>query len=149
MNHEVIDMSKKNVLFVCEMNTCRSQMAAGWTRHFHQETINAFSAGIKKGSIDPLAIKVMQEAGVDISAEETHEVKEFLLKDLDMVVTVCSTAAQQCPAFPPEVNVLCHSFDDPPALVSEVGSEEEKLTVYRRVRDEIKVFVQDLPEKMV
>jgi len=142
-------MSKKNVLFVCEMNTCRSQMAAGWTRHFHQETINAFSAGIKKGSIDPLAIKVMQEAGVDISAEETHEVKEFLLKDLDMVVTVCNTAAQQCPAFPPEVNVLCQSFDDPPALVREIESEEEKLTVYRRVRDEIKVFVQDFPGKMV
>lgn len=90
-------MSKTNVLFVCEKNTCRSQMAEGFAKTFHPETINAFSAGISHGSIDPLAIKVMKEVGIDISGQETHAVSDFLERDINTVVTVCSTAAERCP----------------------------------------------------
>ena len=141
-------MAKNNVLFVCEMNTCRSQMAEGWTRYLYPDTINAFSAGISTGKLDPLAIQVMKEVGIDISGQETHLVKDFLQDDLDLVVTVCSTAAKKCPAFPPEVNVLCQTYDDPPSLTRDVEDEEKKLNVYRRVRDEIRHLVQSLPEKL-
>jgi arsenate reductase (thioredoxin) len=139
-------MPKMNVLFVCEMNTCRSQMAEGWARFLHPDKINAFSAGINAGRLDPKAVKVMQEAGIDISGQETHAVKDFLLKDLDCVVTVCSVAAQKCPSFQPEVNVICKAFDDPPKLANGMSAEEDKLSVYRRVRDEIKIFVESLPD---
>lgn len=142
-------MSKTNVLFVCEMNTCRSQMAEGWARHLHPDKIYAFSAGINKGLLDPVAVRVMKEAGVDISGQEVHAVKDFLTKDIDCVVTVCSVAAEKCPSFPPEINVICQTFDDPPALARHVDTEEGKLAVYRRVRDEIKMFVEGLPEKLL
>jgi arsenate reductase len=142
-------MVKKNVLFVCEMNTCRSQMAEGWSRFLHPDKINAFSAGIGTGPLDPLAVKVMEEAGVDISGQETHAVKEFWQKDIDWVITVCDTAARQCPSFLPEVNVICQSFDNPPGLASNLDDEEDKLSIYRRVRDEIKKFIEGLPEKLM
>jgi len=124
-------MSKMNVLFVCEMNTCRSQMAEGWARYFHPDTINAFSAGIGTGPLDPLAVKVMKEAGVDISGQETHAVKEFLMRDIDCVITVCSVAEQKCPNFLPKVNIICQSFDDPPKLAHNMIDENDKLVVYR------------------
>lgn len=139
-------MPKKNVLFVCEMNTCRSQMAEGWARHLHPHAINAFSAGISTGPLDPLAIKVMKEVGIDISGQETHAVKDFIEEKIDLVITVCDTAAKQCPRFAPEVHVLCQTFDNPPELARNMADEEDKLSVYRRVRDEIKEFVERLPE---
>lgn len=141
-------MSKKNVLFVCEMNTCRSQIAEGWTRHLHSDQINAFSAGISTGPLDPFAINVMEEVGIDISGQETHLVSEFLQEDLDLVVTVCSSAAEKCPTFPPEVNVVCKAFDDPPVLIHGIEDEGEKLDIYRRVRDEIKQLVEGLPGQL-
>ena len=142
-------MSKKNVLYVCEMNTCRSQMAEGWSHYLHPDKINAFSAGISTGPLDPFAVKVMKEVGIDISGHETHAVKDFLKDDIDWVITVCSSAAQKCPSFPPEVNVICQSFDNPPELVRYMDDEDDKLTVYRRVRDEIKIFVEGLPERIM
>jgi len=141
-------MSKKTILFVCEMNTCRSQMAEGWAHYLYPDKINAFSAGIRTGKLDPLAVKVMKEAGVDISGHETHEVKDFMKKDIDCVITVCNTAAQKCPSFAAEVNVICQSFDNPPELTKNLNNEDEKLAVYRRVRDEIRLFVEGLPEKI-
>nr|WP_319490684.1 arsenate reductase ArsC [uncultured Desulfobacter sp.] len=141
-------MQKKNVLFVCEMNTCRSQMAEGWAYTLHFDKINAFSAGISTGPLDPLAVKIMEEEGIDISGHETHAVKDFLQKDIDWVITVCDTAARKCPNFPPEVNVICQSFDNPPELARNLKNEADKLAVYRRVRDEIKTFVEGLPEKI-
>lgn len=141
-------MPKKNILFVCEMNTCRSQMAEGWAHNLHCDKINAFSAGISTGRLDPLAVKVMKEENIDISGHETHAVKEFLQEDIDWVITVCDTAAQQCPNFPPEVNVICQSFDNPPELARDLDDEEEKLAVYRRVRDEIRTFIEVLPETL-
>jgi arsenate reductase len=119
-------------------------MAEGFATAIHPELINAFSAGIAPGPIDPLAIKVMKEVGIDISGQETHAVTDFLQQDIGEVVTVCSTAAEKCPSFPPEVSVVCHAFDDPPALTKHLDDEEEKLVVYRRVRDEIRQFVETL-----
>ena len=139
---------KKNVVFVCESNTCRSQMAEGWAHHFHADRISAFSAGISPSPLDPLAVKVMREEGVDISKQESHSVQEFLKDHIDYVVTVCSEAARNCPTFPPEVNIINQPFDNPPELVRDATSEEAKLAVYRRVRDEIRQFVQDLPQKL-
>ncbi|NWH04870.1 arsenate reductase ArsC [Desulfobacter latus] len=141
-------MSKKTVLFVCEMNTCRSQMAEGWAHYLYPDKINAFSAGISTGPLDPLAVKVMKEAGVDISGHETHAVKDFMEKDIDCVITVCDTAAQKCPSFAADVNVICQSFDNPPELTKNLTNEDERLAVYRRVRDEIRLFVEGLPEKL-
>ena len=141
-------MSKKTILFVCEMNTCRSQMAEGWAHYLYPDKINAFSAGISTGPLDPLAVKVMKEAGVDISGHEVHAVKDFMEKDIDCVITVCDTAAQKCPNFADKVNVICQSFDNPPELTKNLNNEDEKLAVYRRVRDEIRLFVEGLPEKI-
>ena len=137
---------KLNVLFVCTGNSCRSQMAEGWARRLRGESINPFSAGIEPRRIDPLAVKVMKEAGVDISRQETNAVHDFLTEDIDFVVTVCSGAAETCPAFPGKVKVLHQPFDDPPWLTRAAQREEEKLAVYRRVRDEIRDYVDKLPE---
>ena len=123
-------------------------MAEGWAHYLYPDKINAFSAGISTGPLDPLAVKVMKEAGVDISGHETQEVKDFMKKDIDCVITVCNTAAQKCPSFAAEVNVICQSFDNPPELTKNLNNEDEKLAVYRRVRDEIRLFVEGLPEKI-
>lgn len=108
-------MAKLKILFVCEMNTCRSQMAEGWSHYLHSDKIQAFSAGITIGQLDPLAVKFMQEVGVDIAGQEVHAVKDFLSEELDCVITVCDVATQKCPSFSADVNVICHSFDDPPS----------------------------------
>ena len=136
---------KLNVLFVCTGNSCRSQMAEGWARHLRGDVINPFSAGIEPRRLDPLAVKVMKEAGVDISNQETHAVHDFLTEDIDFVVTLCRGAATTCPGFPEKVKVLHQPFDDPPSLTSTTQPEEEKLAVYRRVRDEIRDYVDKLP----
>ncbi len=137
---------KLNVLFVCTGNSCRSQMAEGWARHLHSDQLNPFSAGTEPRRVDPLAVKVMKEAGVDISAQETHHVRAFLAEDLDVVITVCSEATKVCPAFPGKVRMVYKPFDDPPGLTRATDREEEKLAVYRRVRDEIRDYVEKLPE---
>lgn len=136
---------KLNVLFVCTGNSCRSQIAEGWARHLRGDVINPFSAGIEPKRIDPLAVKVMKEAGVDISNQETHSVHHFLTEDIDFVVTLCSGAAATCPGFPEKVKLLHQPFDDPPWLTRAIPSEEGKLAVYRRVRDEIRDYVEKLP----
>lgn len=123
-------------------------MAEGFANFLHPEAISAYSAGISTGPIDPLAIKVMNEIGIDISSQETHFVTEFFEKDIDCIVTVCDTAAEKCPDFPKKVSVICNTFDDPPKLTNALSEEGEKLDVYRRVRDEIMQFVKDLPEKL-
>ncbi len=139
-------MSEKlNVIFVCSGNSCRSQMAEGWVRHLHAEKLRPFSAGIKpRPRVDPLAIAVMKEAGVDIAGQETHAVEEFLLQNIDFAITVCDDAAESCPTFPAGVRMIHHPFDDPPRL-AEGKSEPEGLAIYRRVRDEIRSYIVALP----
>ena len=134
-----------SVLFLCTGNSCRSQMAEGWTRHIHGDAIDAYSAGIDSLGVNPYAIKVMEEAGVDISKQRSELVDDYLEWEFDLVVTVCSSANENCPVFPGDTRVEHVPFDDPPLLAEALTEEEDKLNCYRRVRDEIRAFVEKLP----
>ncbi|MEA3284401.1 MAG: arsenate reductase ArsC [Synergistota bacterium] len=134
------------ILFLCTGNSCRSQMAEGWTRYTWGDRYTAFSAGSAPHGLDPLAVKVMAEAGVDISGHRSKSVTEFFDSSMDLVITVCDKARGTCPVFPGDAETIHAGFEDPPALAREAQSEEEALGFYRRVRDEIKAFVEGLPE---
>ena len=137
---------KLKVLFLCTGNSCRSQMAEGWTRHLKSQEIEAWSAGVEVHGLNPLAVQVMAEAGVDISGQVSTNVRDLLDIPFDLVVTVCDNARESCPVFPRTVRQVHVGFDDPPALARSVSTEEEALDIYRRVRDEIKAFVETLPQ---
>lgn len=143
---EFRDMSNKvKVLFLCTGNSCRSQMAEGWARHFRGDAIEAWSAGIEKHGLNPNAVKVMAEAGVDISGQTSKTVAELPTREFDYVVTLCGHASENCPIFPGKAKVVHVGFDDPPKLAARLEDEEEKLNCYRRVRDEIKNFIAGFP----
>lgn len=140
-------MSEKlKVLFLCTGNSCRSQMAEGWARHLKRVEFDAWSAGIEKHGLNPNAVKVMAEVGVDIAHHESNTVDELPVQDFDYVVTVCGHANENCPIFAGMAKVVHVGFDDPPKLAAGAKSEEEALGHYRRVRDEIRAFVETLPE---
>lgn len=136
------------VLFLCTGNSCRSQMAEGWARHLKPETIEPYSAGIETHGLNPSAVQVMEEAGVDISRHHSKHVGEFEGIEFDYVITVCGHANENCPVFPGKAKIIHVGFDDPPKLAAEAETEEQVLNHYRRVRDEIKAFVQSLPEAL-
>jgi len=140
--------ARTKILFLCTGNSCRSQMAEGWTRHLKTQVIEAYSAGIDPHGLDPLAVSVMEEAGVDISSHRSKHLDELVDSDFDYLVTVCDHAHKHCPVFPGGTKVVHVGFDDPPKLAGSAGTEQEKLDCYRRVRDEIRVFVQGLPEAL-
>ncbi len=137
---------KLKILFLCTGNSCRSQMAEGWARRLKGDVVEPYSAGIETHGLNPNAVKVMAEAGVDISGHRSKHVDE--LKDIafDYVVTVCDHAHESCPLFPGKTKVVHVGFDDPPRLAKDAKTEEEALHCYRRVRDEIRVFVETLPD---
>jgi len=140
---------KLKILFLCTGNSCRSQMAEGWARHLRADAIEAYSAGIAPAGLNPLAVKVMAEAGVDISAQRSKHVDELRDVPFDYVITVCGHADENCPAWLGRgARVIHRGFDDPPALARSARSEEEALAHYRRVRDEIADFVRSLPEAL-
>ena len=126
---------KKRVLILCTGNSCRSQMAEGWVRHDLGSEVEAFSAGTRPSLVHPLAIRVMAEAGVDISSQRSKSLSEFWGQPFDLVVTVCDSAKEACPAFPGAADQIHESFPDPAGLG---GSEEEVLEGFRRVRDMIR-----------
>jgi arsenate reductase (thioredoxin) len=132
----------KNILFLCTGNSCRSQMAEGWARALKGDVLEAYSAGIETHGLNPNAVKVMAEAGVDISGHRSKHVDELKDVPFDLVVTVCGHANENCPYFPGQV--IHAGFDDPPKLAREAKTEEEGLDHYRRVRDEIRKFVETL-----
>jgi arsenate reductase len=140
---------KLKVLFLCTGNSCRSQMAEGWTRHLKGHRIEPYSAGIETHGLNPRAVRVMAEAGVDISGHRSKHVAELSHVRFDYVVTVCDHAHESCPLFPGKAKIVHRSFDDPPRLACDAASEEEALAHYRRVRDEIRAFVQQLPEALL
>jgi arsenate reductase len=140
---------KISVLFLCTGNSCRSQMAEGWTRAIHGDTIEAHSAGVETHGLNPSAVKVMAEAGVDISGHTSQHIDEFKDIDLDVVVTVCGHAHENCPVFPGKTRVVHVGFDDPPKMAAEVETEEEKLECYRNVRDDIRSYVLNLLDGLV
>ena len=133
------------ILFLCTGNSCRSQMAEGWARHLKSDVIEPYSAGIETHGLNPVAVQVMAEAGVDISAQRSKHVDELKHIAFDYVVTVCGHANEHCPMFPGKTKVIHVGFDDPPALAGRSRSPEEALGHYRRVRDEIRAFVLKLP----
>lgn len=134
------------VLFLCTGNSCRSQMAEGWARHLRADVIEAYSAGIEKHGMNPYAVQAMAEAGVDISKQHSKTLAELTGQEFDFVVTVCGHADEHCPMFPGKTKIVHVGFEDPPKLTKHLPDGEEKLTVYRRVRDEIRRFVETLPE---
>jgi arsenate reductase (thioredoxin) len=145
-------MKKLKILFLCTGNSCRSQMAEGWTHALKSDVIEAYSAGIETHGLNPNAIKVMAEAGVDITGQKSENINDLLDIPLDIVVTVCGHAHETCPVFPTTARVVHVGFDDPPALARELAaqgaSEKEQLDAYRRVRDQIKIFVKQLPANL-
>ena len=143
---------KKKVLFLCTGNSCRSQIAEGWTKTLKGEMIEAFSAGIETHGLNPLAVKVMAEAGVDISGQRSKLAKELEDVAFDAVITLCGHARESCPYFPGGGKIIHVGFDDPPQMARELAAQgankEEQLNCYRRVRDQIKAFVETLPESL-
>ena len=119
-------------------------MAEGWGKHLLGNQFLFFSAGTKKHGLNPIAVKVMKEVGVDISHHESNTLSE-ITPDLDLIITVCSDADQNCP-FVPGAKIIHRGFEDPPRLANKLKSDEDVLVVYRRVRDEIKEMVLSLPE---
>lgn len=136
---------KHTILFLCTGNSCRSQMATGFARALRGDALVAFSAGTEPKGIDPRAIKVMAEAGVDIAGQSSKSLDELPDIGFDYAVTLCDNANEACPVFFGPTRRSHHGFDDPPALAKGAGSEEEALDHYRRVRDEIKAWVETLP----
>ncbi len=137
---------KLKVLFLCTGNSCRSQMAEGWARYLKDDCIEPYSAGIETHGMNPLAIKVMAEAGVDISSQHSKHVDSLAETPLDYVVTVCDHAHENCPVFHGQAKVVHVGFEDPPKLAINASSEEEALVHYRKVRDAVRDFVKTLPD---
>jgi arsenate reductase len=137
---------KLKILYLCTGNSCRSQMAEGWTRHLKSDAIAAYSAGVEPHGIDSRAVKVMAEVGVDISGQASKHLDTLEDIEFDYVITLCDHANETCPLFFGKTRRLHMGFDDPPKLAADTASEEEAMAHYRRVRDEIKRFVEKLPE---
>lgn len=142
---------KIKLLFLCTGNSCRSQMAEGWTRYLKGDEIEVYSAGIETHGLNPNAVKVMKEAGVDISDHKSENIADFINNKikLDYVITVCGHANETCPVFPGNTKKIYIGFDDPPKLAENAATEKEALIHYRRVRDEIRKFVETLPESLI
>lgn len=141
-------MDLMKILFLCTGNSCRSQMAEGWAHHLKSDVIEAYSAGIETHGMNQYAVQVMAQAGVDISGHHSKHLDEVKHIPFDWVITVCDSANESCPVFPGKVKRRHVSFDDPPKLAKDAKTEEEGLEHYRRVRDEIRTFVETLPDSL-
>ncbi len=139
---------KVRILFLCTGNSCRSQMAEGWARHLKGDVIDPYSAGILPQGLDPRAVQIMAEAGVDISGHYSRYVREVMVIPFDYVITVCGHADEHCPIFPGATTKIFRGFEDPSRLAAPDAGEEEILAHYRRIRDEIRAFVETLPESL-
>ena len=137
--------TKTKILFLCTGNACRSQMAEGWARHLKSDVIEAYSAGVWPAGVSSRAIKVMAEAGVDISSHKSQHVDEFADVELDYVITLCDNAREQCPVFPGDVKLVHRAFSDP---IMMIGTDDQVIAAFHRTRDEIKAFVETLPESL-
>lgn len=138
---------KKRILFLCTGNSCRSQMAEALACLL-LPSLEAFSAGSSPAQrIDPLALEVMAELGADLSRRQPKGIDDLPAAEFDLVVTLCDNARETCPVFPGGGMTVHRGFDDPPALAVNAGSREERLAVYRRVRDEIALFLRAFPDE--
>jgi len=137
-------MIKPRVLFVCTENSCRSQMAEGFLRHHAADRFEAFSGGAEPGMLNPMAVDVMREVAIDISDHHSKDVAEFLGQNFHYVIRVCDKVKETCPVLPGAIWYLDWSLEDP---ASAKGSLAERLSVFRRVRDEIEGHVLDFIAK--
>ncbi|MFC1587293.1 arsenate reductase ArsC [Planctomycetota bacterium] len=140
---------KLKILFLCTANSCRSQMAEGWTRHLKDEVLEPYSAGVMAIPVDQKAVTVMAECGVDISGQQSKQIDEVIDIAFDIVITVCTSARRSCPVFSGTGKVVHVPFKDPPSLALNAKSEDEALAHYRSVRDNIKAFIQKLPDNII
>jgi arsenate reductase len=131
---------KTSVLILCTANSARSQIAEGLLRHYYGEDFEVESAGTRATHVRPEAIQVMKELGIDISSHRSKTVDEFANRTFDHVLTVCDNAKESCPVYPGHSNRIHHSFEDPAAVQ---GSENERLTAFRKVRDDIRAYLGD------
>jgi len=136
------------ILFLCTGNSCRSQMAEGWARALKADCSEPYSAGVEIHGLDPIAVRVMAEAGVDISTYRSKLLNDIKHIPFDWVITVCDAANESCPIFPGRVQRLHVSFDDPPKLAENAKTGEAALAPYRRVRDELRDFILTLPDAL-
>ena len=136
------DKKKIKVLFICTGNACRSQMAEGWARHLKSDVIEAYSGGVWPVGVSSRAIRVMAEAGVDISSQTSDHVDEFLSIDFDYIITLCDNARERCPIFSGKVKVIHKPFEDPTFVVA---GPDEIMEAFRRTRDLIREYVETLP----
>jgi arsenate reductase len=137
-----------SVLFLCRGNSCRSQMAEGFARALRGDRIEAFSAGSEAHGLNPMAVKVMAEEGIDISGQRSKTTDELEGRSFDYAVTVCGTKGETCP-FYANVGASVHrGFPDPPKLAEDAADEEEALGLFRQVRDMIRDYVETLPESL-
>lgn len=128
---------KKNVLVLCTGNSCRSQIAEGYLRYFHGEKAEVYSAGVETHGVNPRAIATMKEDGIDLSSHTSNHVDEYLSISFDLILTVCDHASERCPIFPGAAKRIHHNFTDPAKVI---GTEEEIMAEFRRVREQIKEF---------
>lgn len=136
---------KAKILFLCTGNSCRSQMAEGWARHIKGDEIDAYSAGMEVHGLNPHAVKVMNEAGINISHQRSKLIDEVKDIAFDYIITVCQHIHERCPLSPFKAKTIHQGFDDPPMLAKDAKNQEEALKHFRRVRDEIKAFIRKLP----
>lgn len=129
----------KDILVLCTGNSCRSQMAEGYLRHFAKHRANIYSAGIETHGVNPLVIKVMEEDGIDVSNHTSNNVNEYIDVDFDLILTVCNNAEENCPYFPSKALKFHYNFPDP---AKKTGTEEEILNEFREVRDQIKAYTE-------
>ena len=139
------DTRKIRILFVCTANSCRSQMAEGWAKHLKADTIEPYSAGIRPHKVSQHTIQVMHEAGVDISDQRAEDVDDYSAVGFDYVITVCDNAKKQCPVFCGKTKAIHKRFGDPAAVI---GTAEQIMSEFRRVRDEIRAFIETMPESL-
>lgn len=136
---------KLNILFLCTGNTCRSQMAEGLTRHLKSDRIEPYSAGMNPGRLNPRAVRCMAEIDIDISSSVPKTIESLGHISFDYVITLCDHANESCPLFPGKTKRLHRGFVDPPKLAENAVTEEDAMKHYRRVRDEIRAYVEMLP----
>ena len=144
-----MDDSKENkvkVLFLCTGNACRSQIAEGWARHLKSDVMEVYSAGVWPAGVSTRAIRVMAEAGVDISSQVSKHLYTYLDTHFDFVITLCDHAKKACPAFDDQTKLVHRAFKDP---ITATAQEEQTLDAFRKTRDEIRAFVETLPESLM
>lgn len=137
---------KQNILFLCTGNSCRSQMAEAWLRELKGDQYQAYSAGLEAHGINPNVVKVMSEAGIDVSHQQSTLLQDIQQQDFDYVITVCSHAHESCPIFPGNATVKHISFDDPPKMAEQFNDPQQKLECYRRVRNQIRDFIETIEQ---